>query len=80
MFQSPKTGLFFSHRINRSRIVDSGKLFQSPKTGLFFSHGFIAPALAEENIAMFQSPKTGLFFSHDEINRDVEDEITVSIP
>jgi len=41
VFQSPKTGLCFSHRMLISIISGRILVFQSPKTGLCFSHSRI---------------------------------------
>ena len=38
MFQSPKTGLCFSHEVEKERTATLQVKFQSPKTGLCFSH------------------------------------------
>ena len=41
MFQSPKTGLCFSHTVLRVLSLFIGTMFQSPKTGLCYFHIFL---------------------------------------
>ena len=62
-FQSPKTGLCFSHLPGIVGIFVYIIMFQSPKTGLCYFH--YGPKRSEETfLDMFQSPKTGQCFSH----------------
>src|SRR3972149_6898880 len=63
-FQSPKTGLVFSHiALIVFAIMIVIAVFQSPKTGLVFSHG-AWHNVGTDSYLLFQSPKTGLVFSH----------------
>ena len=68
MFQSPKTGLCFSHLMDKYKRKHNVYEFQSPKTGLCFSHmnNKLGPSPA---LALFQSPKMGLYYFHS-IHRD----------
>ena len=79
MFQSPKTGLCFSHFVDINAESGSYNCFNPLKRVYAFLTRLVGYKVPENEI-MFQSPKTGLCFSHDKEQTEAEVEQTVSIP